>query len=302
MNVRRTLLVLLALSLVGAAAIALRIWDQRAAIAPASANSASTGDSTRQAYSNYGQAPSGGSAGVSRPVASSPPGAPQQDLRSQVQQLASSKNPSDKFRAYDIVATCHWTREAIREQRLRRPGDPTGPSGKVFSPEQAESDISKFCANLNPDQMQTAFRVTLLDEAARAGVPLAAIRFIEEGPFGDPTALTHRWSDPLVQEWRHRAIDYLLLAAKGGDKAAMLSLINQFGSGGGLVGKIDIESALTYAYALEYTYRSEGSGQVQAAERQTKRIAAKATEAAIERAQENGKAIARNIQMLGSKK
>ena len=61
--------------------------------------------------------------------------------------------------------------------------------------------------------------------AADDGVPGAASAWIEEGPYGDRTALTQRPDDPLVVEWVEQAIARVLAATRHSDTEA----ISQFG-------------------------------------------------------------------------
>ncbi len=83
--------------------------------------------------------------------------------------------------------------------------------------------IAAACGDLSARQLD--LRVELAASAADEGIPGAASAWVEEGPYGDKTALTQRPDDPLVVEWVHQAIARVNAATKRADTEA----ISQFG-------------------------------------------------------------------------
>ena len=83
--------------------------------------------------------------------------------------------------------------------------------------------IAAACGDLSARQLD--LRVELAASAADEGIPGAASAWVEEGPFGDKTALTQRPDDPLIVEWAHQAIARVSAATKRADTEA----IGQFG-------------------------------------------------------------------------
>jgi hypothetical protein len=72
---------------------------------------------------------------------------------------------------------------------------------------------------------QLVARIELVEKAARAGIPGAPSAWIEQGPFGDKSALDQRPDDPLVAEWVQQAIAWVKSATRRDDIAAIV----QFG-------------------------------------------------------------------------
>lgn len=68
--------------------------------------------------------------------------------------------------------------------------------------------IGVACGDLSAREVEQ--RIALAAGAADEGVPGAASAWIEEGPYGDRTALTQRPDDPPIVEWAERAIERTL--------------------------------------------------------------------------------------------
>src|SRR5262249_52194510 len=83
--------------------------------------------------------------------------------------------------------------------------------------------IGAACGDLTTREVEQ--RIELAASAADDGIPGAASAWIEEGPFGDKTALTQRPDDPLIVEWAQLAIARVGAATKRSDTDA----IGQFG-------------------------------------------------------------------------
>jgi hypothetical protein len=83
--------------------------------------------------------------------------------------------------------------------------------------------IASACGDLSARQVEQ--RIELVAAAADDGVPGAASAWIEEGPYGDRTALTQRPDDPLVVAWVEQAIERVLEASRHSD----IEAVGQFG-------------------------------------------------------------------------
>ncbi|HSB24946.1 MAG TPA: hypothetical protein VLE94_17735 [Burkholderiaceae bacterium] len=141
-------------------------------------------------------------------------------LRQQVERLLLG-TPRDRYQAFGVLANCAHALDFDRYlkslpasagmARLReRYGD-----GAVR--------IAAACGDLSARQLEQ--RVELAAAAADQGIPGAASAWIEEGPYGDATALTQRPDDPLVVQWAEQAIARVHAATRRSDTEA----IGQFG-------------------------------------------------------------------------
>ena len=142
-------------------------------------------------------------------------------LRSRVERLLVPGTSRERYRAFAVLARCahaidfdHYLKSRpvdSESMRLReRYGD-------------GSARIAAACGDLSARQLE--LRVDLAASAADEGVPGAASAWVEEGPYGDKTALTQRPDDPLIVEWAHQAIARVNAATKRSDTEA----IGQFG-------------------------------------------------------------------------
>jgi hypothetical protein len=163
--------------------------------------------------------------------------APVERLAQRVDRLAASGDPHDAYRAWWLLHACV---EFGRTGRL--PGrDGADPSGESIA------DPATACATVN-ERMKMA-RIDHLERAARAGVDGALAELVEEGPFGDPTALATRPDDPLVKEWKTRINGMLNEQAEQGYWASLYQLFTGFWFGHPAIAA-DRQSALAYGMAL----------------------------------------------------
>lgn len=142
---------------------------------------------------------------------------PAEDLPISVQldRLAATHAPEDTFAAYLLVMNCaafnHQHNDPVFDQKMRE--------FRQAHPQRSAHD-ARVCANMTERQWQA--RLDYLAYAARYGVPLAVWSFAHEGPFGDPSALKTRPDDPLVQEWRTKAIAQLTQSAEAGEPLTLM--------------------------------------------------------------------------------
>jgi hypothetical protein len=179
----------------------------------------------------------------------------QTGLSVRVAQLAASQNPQDALTAYHVLAQCRWAKQEQQQynSRVGADQDPNRPA-LVEQGVVGPAAIARLCGDLSNQDI--AGRIALVEHAAAAAVPMAALRFAEEGPWGDSSALYTRWDDPLVQEWRAKAIRYLHLAAERGDVDSITSLQRQYETGEGLIGRRDAALALQFAVAKSIVFRA----------------------------------------------
>jgi hypothetical protein len=146
---------------------------------------------------------------------------PPPTLAARIERLRAGADARDAYRAYRLIAGCLRAREFDAHVAAL-------PMTLEFAAERAAGTrsaqrVSEACQDISPLQM--AQRVSLVERAARAGVPGAAAAWTTEGPFGDKTALMQRPDDPLVVEWANQAIEMIKAATKQNDVEA----IGQFG-------------------------------------------------------------------------
>ncbi len=121
------------------------------------------------------------------------------------------------------------------------------PSESRAGMQAAARGMEKACDGITDQQL--AERLTLLRQAVDAGVPGAISKWIQEGPFGDPTALESRPDDPLVVEWKKEAVEKLKQGADAGSRSALAMSAQLFESDGLLTSR-DVPSAIKYWTAL----------------------------------------------------
>jgi hypothetical protein len=171
------------------------------------------------------------------PLAHEPP--PAEPLARRIERLAASGDPRDAYRAWWLLHAC------VVFERTGRLPEREGTDADAFAGQLG--DPAHACASLN-ERMKMA-RIDHLERAARAGVDGALAELVEEGPFGDPTALTTRPDDPLVKAWKERVNGMLNEQAEEGYWASLYQLFTGFWFGHPAIAA-DRQSALAYGMAL----------------------------------------------------
>lgn len=129
-----------------------------------------------------------------QPAAPSAAPAPAPALGERLERLAASADPKDAYRAWWLLNACmRWQRDG------RLPHPATQLDEAVAEP---IADPASLCGALT-ERMKMA-RIDYLERAARGGIDEALGLLVEEGPFGDPSALQTRPDDPLVKAWKER--------------------------------------------------------------------------------------------------
>jgi hypothetical protein len=173
-----------------------------------------------------------------QPLPSVSDGGAGEDLAQQIQRLSASREPRDAYQAYRLLRACMDT----QHQPLQVAAIADGRSALA-----GVADPVAFCGAMT-ERMRTD-RIALLERAARAGVDGAMVALVEEGPFGDASALATRPDDPLVTEWKARIGQMLGEQAGQGDWASLYLLFTGFAFGNPAIA-VDRQSALAYGLAL----------------------------------------------------
>jgi hypothetical protein len=169
------------------------------------------------------------------PSAPAPAQTPAEPLAQRIERLAASGEPRDAYRAWWLLHACVvFGRTGHMPER-----DGTEPDGIA--------DPARSCATVS-ERMKMA-RIDHLERAARGGVDGALAELVEEGPFGDPTALTTRPDDPLVKAWKERINGMLNAQAEEGYWSSLYQLFTGFWFGHPAIAA-DRQSALAYGMAL----------------------------------------------------
>jgi hypothetical protein len=142
-------------------------------------------------------------------------------LRQRVERLLSRGTTAARYQAFGVLSHCADARDFDRYLKSLPAGGETGRLRERYGDSAAR--IAAACGDLSARQVES--RVELAASAADDGVPGAASAWIEEGPYGDRTALTQRPDDPLVVAWAEQAIARVLAATRRSDTEA----ISQFG-------------------------------------------------------------------------
>lgn len=142
-------------------------------------------------------------------------------LRLRVERLLRQGTPRDRYQAFVVLARCAHAVDFDRYLKSL----PAGPESMRMRERYGDGSvrIAAACGDLSARQVEQ--RIELVAAAADEGVPGAASAWIEEGPYGDRTALTQRPDDPLVVEWVEQAIERVLEASRHSDVEA----VGQFG-------------------------------------------------------------------------
>ncbi|KQV39414.1 hypothetical protein [Massilia sp. Root335] len=164
-----------------------------------------------------------------------PEAAPAEPLARRIERLAASGDPHDAFQAWWLLHSC-----VVFERTRHLPA-------REGMDREALADPAHACATLN-ERMKMA-RIDHLERAARAFVPGALAELVEEGPFGDPTALTTRPDDPLVKAWKARVNGMLDEQAEQGYWSSLYQVFTGFWFGHPAIAA-DRQSALAYGMAL----------------------------------------------------
>jgi hypothetical protein len=215
------------------------------------------------------------------------------------EELIATHNPNDAFKAYNLAMGCVWAMQSEKSAELQAPGERSAETVAALKEGSFAVKTAKACGDLTLAQLDR--RLKLLEDAAKAGVPMAALRMAGEGPWGDPQALVDRPNDPAVLEWRERVTDLIILAARKGDPSSMTSLSNMYSSGVGVIGKSDQVKALEWNVAL-WELNKQTTGRVSpSAEQSFQRLSAGLSQKQIMEATQIGQQIAMSATSEGLK-
>jgi hypothetical protein len=142
-------------------------------------------------------------------------------LRQRVERLLKQGTPRDRYQAFAVLARCAHALDFDRYLKSLPPGVETTHMRERYG--DGSVRIASACGDLSARQVEQ--RIELVASAADSGIPGAASAWIEEGPFGDRTALTQRPDDPLVVQWAGQAIERVLEASRHSD----IEAVGQFG-------------------------------------------------------------------------
>jgi hypothetical protein len=168
-----------------------------------------------------------------------PAAAPVEALAARIARLAASQAPLDAYRAWWLLHAC----TEFRKSGIL-PDAQTADEAGIREP---IADPAAFCAGMT-ERMKMA-RVDYLERAARGGIDAALAALVEEGPFGDPSALRTRPGDPLVKEWKERVNGLLGGQAEQGYWSSLYVLFTGFWFENPAIAA-DRASALAYGMAL----------------------------------------------------
>lgn len=166
-------------------------------------------------------------------------GAQEEPLARRIERLAASGDAHDAYRAWWLLHAC-----VVFERTGRLPARG---EGGADVPVETIADPAHACATLG--ERAKMARIDLLERAVRGSVDGALAELVEEGPFGDPSALTTRPDDPLVRAWKARVNGLLSDDAEQGTWASLYQLFTGFWFGHPAIAA-DRQSALAYGIAL----------------------------------------------------
>jgi hypothetical protein len=208
------------LSAVATAIAAIAAWTAYwVATAPATSETSATVRSTATASSGA-RAHALAESDPSRRLASRTAG-DNGSLHQRVERLLMRGTPRDRYQAFAVLARCAQAVDFDRYLKSLPAGTETTRMRERYGDGSAR--IAAACGDLSAREVER--RIELVATAADDGIPGAASAWIEEGPYGDRTALTQRPDDPLVVEWAGQAIERVLEASRRSDTEA----IGQFG-------------------------------------------------------------------------
>jgi hypothetical protein len=142
-------------------------------------------------------------------------------LQQRVEHLLMRGTPRDRYQAFAVLARCAHAIDFDRYLTSLPAGSETTRLRERYG--DGSVRIAAACGDLSARLVER--RIELVAAAADDGIPGAASAWIEEGPYGDRSALTQRPDDPLVVEWAEQAIARVLAATRHSDTDA----IGQFG-------------------------------------------------------------------------
>jgi len=142
-------------------------------------------------------------------------------LRQRVERLLALGTPRDRYQAFVVLARCASAIDFDRHLKSLPASTDTTRLHQRYG--DGSQRIATACGDLSARQIEQ--RIELAASAADDGIAGAASAWVEEGPYGDKTALTQRPDDPLVVEWVRQAIALVNAATKRSDTEA----IGQFG-------------------------------------------------------------------------
>jgi len=138
-------------------------------------------------------------------------------LRERIEPLLRLATPRERYQAFALLADCVHAIDFDRYLESLPVGERTSRLRQRYGDGAAR--IAAACGDLSARQVEQ--RIALAAGAADEGVPGAASAWIEEGPYGDRTALTQRPDDPLIVEWAERAIERVHAATRRADTEAI---------------------------------------------------------------------------------
>ena len=141
-------------------------------------------------------------------------------LAARVERLVRADTPHEAYAAFGLLARCVRAREF--DSYLKSLPMERGLDALRASYGDGRRWLREACGDLSMAQL--AARVEWVDKAARGGVPGAASAWIEQGPFGDKSALDQRPDDPLVVEWVQQAVARVKSGATHDDIESIVQL------------------------------------------------------------------------------
>lgn len=170
-------------------------------------------------------------------------------LQVQLDHLLATREPEDALSAYQLVAHCaafntRHDRLIFDQGEVKHWKGDGVPGFRGMSTREKEH-ATRLCGGMTERERER--RLDYLAIAVKAGVIGAAVAFANEGPFGDPSALTTRPDDPLVRDWKTAARNQLAVAAENGDLEVLMFLQGENFNGSALTDK---NPALLYRYSL----------------------------------------------------
>lgn len=208
----------------------------------------------------------------------------------QLSQFIALGTPSAAFDAYGVIAECVGARKVEQFAMTQKAAGMDPHLAQQVASGELAKRTAQACGDLSPQDI--AGRLALLEKAAAAGVPMAAVYLTSEGPWGDESALYTRPKDPLVLEWRQRMAELISLSAAKGDLVALQSLASQYSTGAGVIGQVDPRKALMYQTAFNIIYEEQNKKAPPAKDLEVKRLASRLSKDQAASAMAEGKQLA----------
>ena len=151
--------------------------------------------------------------------------------------FSATGSPKDAFLAYTLISGCIKNRDFARSH----------PDFGI--------DVKNICGDITDSQI--AMRNTYLRKALDANVPGAVSAFIALGPIeGDPRAIETRADDPIIVEWKTKALAMATDSAKSGDISSLSLLETNYQIG--MLTAPDPKLALAYEIAKQEILSNRG--------------------------------------------